>query len=39
MLYSVDKVEYNSTMDKGAIIDILNSLSFNFSGVDFSFNK
>ena len=39
MLYSIDKVECNSAIDKGAIINILNSLSFNFSGVDFSFNK
>ena len=39
MLYSVNKVEYNSTIDKGAIINMPNSLSFNFSRVDFSFNK
>ena len=39
MLYSIDEVECNSTIDKGAIINMLNSLSFNFSRVDFSFNK
>ena len=32
-------MEYNSTIDKGAIINIPNSLSFNFSKVNFSSNK
>ena len=39
MLHSIDKAEYNSTIDKGAIINMPNSLSFNFSRVNFSFNK
>ena len=39
MLYSINKVECNSAIDKGAIINIPNSLSFNFSGVDFSSDK
>ena len=39
MLQSIDKVECNSTIDKGAIINKLNSLSFNFSKVNFSSNK
>ena len=39
MLQSTNKVECNSTIDKGAIINMLNSLSFNFSRVDFSSNK
>ena len=39
MLYSIDKVKYNSIINKGTIINIPNSLSFNFSRVDFSSNK
>ena len=39
MLYFINKVEYNSAIDKGAIINMPNSLSFNFSRVDFFSNK